>query len=234
MDSNKDEAERCMEFADRFMRKRKYEEVEKFARKAQKLYPTKRAEDLLAEVTVHTKENQKSDSAESNVRKRQNCAKDGTHFQNSVRKSPELYSKEQLAYIEKIKKCKDYYEILGVSKDATDSDIKKAYKKLALQLHPDKNKAPGTAEAFKAIVNAVTILTDPEKRRQYDTYGPEEERMQNVHTRQGHTHYNYTRGFEAFITPEELAYTLQELETRAAHAAQTASVITNLLGYLLR
>jgi len=49
---------------------------------------------------------------------------------------------------------------------------------------------------FTAIGNAVAILTDMEKRKQYDTYGPEEERMQNAHSRQGHTHYNYTRGFE--------------------------------------
>lgn len=49
----------------------------------------------------------------------------------------------------RIKKCKDYYEILGVSKDSTDSDLKKSYRKLALQFHPDKNKAPGADEAFK-------------------------------------------------------------------------------------
>ncbi|XP_011695643.1 PREDICTED: dnaJ homolog subfamily B member 12 [Wasmannia auropunctata] len=199
MDSNKDEAERCMELAERFMRERKYDEAEKFARKAQKLYPTKKAEDLLAEVALLSKQNQKSESAEPNVRKRQNVTKDGTHSQSNSE-----YSKEQLEHIKRIRKCKDYYEILGVSKDATDSDIKKAYKKLALQLHPDKNKAPGAAEAFKAIGNAVAILTDTEKRKQYDMYGPEEERMQNAHSRQGHTHYNYTRGFEADITAEEL------------------------------
>lgn len=44
---------------------------------------------------------------------------------------------------------------MGVSKDATDSDIKKAYKKLALQLHPDKNKAPGAAEAFKGKLKRI-------------------------------------------------------------------------------
>lgn len=50
-----------------------------------------------------------------------------------------------------MKSCKDYYEILGVNKESTDSDIKKAYKKLALVLHPDKNRAPGAAEAFKGF-----------------------------------------------------------------------------------
>lgn len=52
----------------------------------------------------------------------------------------------------RIKKSKDFYEILGVSKDAGESEIKKQYRKLALQFHPDKNKAPGATEAFKGII----------------------------------------------------------------------------------
>lgn len=56
-----------------------------------------------------------------------------------------------------IKKCKDYYEILGVSKEATEAELKKQYKKLALQFHPDKNRAPGASEAFKG--NCATFCT---------------------------------------------------------------------------
>lgn len=61
------------------------------------------------------------------------------------------YTDEQLLAVQRIKKCKDYYEILGINKDANDSQIKKAYRKYALEVHPDKNKAPGAAEAFKAL-----------------------------------------------------------------------------------
>lgn len=71
--------------------------------------------------------------------------------------------------------AKDYYKILGVSKDASSEEIKKAYRKLALKYHPDRNKGDKEAEAkFKEINEAYAVLSDPEKRKQYDTFGAED------------------------------------------------------------
>lgn len=66
---------------------------------------------------------------------------------------------------------RDYYEILGVDKSASAADIKKAYRKLALQYHPDKNKAPDAEEKFKEINEAYEVLRDEEKRKTYDQFG---------------------------------------------------------------
>lgn len=51
--------------------------------------------------------------------------------------------------LHRIKQCKDFYEILGVQKDASEDELKRSYRKLALKFHPDKNHAPGATEAFK-------------------------------------------------------------------------------------
>ena len=66
---------------------------------------------------------------------------------------------------------KDYYEVLGVKKDASDEEIKRAFRKLAKQYHPDVNKEPGAAEKFKEIGEAYSVLSDPNKRSQYDQFG---------------------------------------------------------------
>jgi len=72
---------------------------------------------------------------------------------------------------------RDYYEVLGVSKTASADDIKKAFRKLAMQYHPDRNKAPDAEAKFKEINEAYENLSDPQKRQQYDTYGHEGPQM---------------------------------------------------------
>ena len=66
---------------------------------------------------------------------------------------------------------KDYYEILGIARNATKEEIKSTYRKLALKYHPDRNKSPNAEEKFKEISEAYAILSDDEKRRTYDMYG---------------------------------------------------------------
>lgn len=68
---------------------------------------------------------------------------------------------------------KNYYKILGVSKNASDDEIKKAYRKLALKYHPDKNRAAGAEEKFKEIAEAYEILSDAKKREVFDKHGEE-------------------------------------------------------------
>lgn len=67
--------------------------------------------------------------------------------------------------------AKDFYETLGVSKTATEDEIKRAYRKLALQYHPDRNKGKESEEKFKEVTKAYEVLSDTQKRQQYDQFG---------------------------------------------------------------
>ncbi|XP_042624132.1 dnaJ homolog subfamily B member 12b [Cyprinus carpio] len=184
MEVNRDEAERCIEIALGALEGAQPERARRFLEKAQRLFPTRRARELLA-------------SLEQNGEASSQRAADGTEAgqrrpEVSSNDSSKPYTPEQAEAVRRIKQCKNYYEILGVQKDASEDDLKKAYRKLALKFHPDKNHAPGATEAFKAIGNAYAVLSNVEKRRQYDQFGSGRSSQTND------TH------FEADISPEDL------------------------------
>jgi curved DNA-binding protein len=85
----------------------------------------------------------------------------------------------------------DYYKVLGVEKNASTDDIKKAYRRLALKYHPDRNPSDkkGAEEKFKKISEAYAVLSDPEKRKQYDSFGSDA-------FRQKYTQEDIFRGFD--------------------------------------
>jgi len=95
---------------------------------------------------------------------------------------------------------RDYYEVLGVSKTATADEVKKAYRKLAMKYHPDKNQGNKDAEArFKEISEAYEVLSDEGKRRQYDQFGHE-----GMKSAFGPGGFNFQRDFTHFSDLEDI------------------------------
>lgn len=81
---------------------------------------------------------------------------------------PHSFSVHMLDVVQKVLRCRNHYEVLRISHHATYSEVKRAYKRLALRLHPDKNRAPGAEIAFRRINEAADILTDNQRRIEYN------------------------------------------------------------------
>ncbi|XP_076468793.1 dnaJ homolog subfamily B member 9-like isoform X2 [Babylonia areolata] len=89
--------------------------------------------------------------------------------------------------------AEDYYKILGVSRGASDKEIKKAFRKLAVKYHPDKNKDKGAEDKFVKIAQAYEVLSDPEKRKNYDQFGDESSQGQTFQS-----NFNFDDFFKDF------------------------------------
>jgi len=203
MESNRDEADKCLELALKFIKEGNKMKAEKFVRKAEKLFPSRRIQEVLNLVQQMSEEEENDGNGASHIHQRKsNIPSDNEEASTSNAN----FTQDQVEAVKRIRKCKNYYEILGVGKDVSDSELKKSYRKLALAFHPDKNKAPGASEAFKAIGNAYAVLSDTEKKRQYDLYGDED--VSSPRSRGGrHGFYEYddpSHGFQGDMTAEEI------------------------------
>ncbi|XP_036823486.1 dnaJ homolog subfamily B member 14 isoform X3 [Oncorhynchus mykiss] len=202
---DKQESDRLIEKAKLCLRSGRREKALQLLYEAQKIFPSTRARVLIDAIV----RNGSSAAPEEphippprGFRSNEEDG-DGEEARRGASEEKQTYTEDQRQGVFRIKKCKDFYEILGVPKDASDEDLKKAYRKLALKFHPDKNCAPGATDAFKAIGNAYAVLSNAEKRHQYDQYGEQAPSESTAHARHGH-YRNFNSDFEADISPEEL------------------------------
>lgn len=184
---NKEQAEKCRDIGAEALRKGDYDRAVKFLSKSIQLHALPGVSSLLSQAeqkrsSVHDaasssqSQSQSQPQSESQAPRYNRSASSST----SIGADGRSYDESQVALIRKILDAKAsggrqaHYQVLGIPPQADASAIKKAYRKLALQLHPDKNSAPGAEDAFKAIGLAYATLSDEQKRTIYDRYGDED------------------------------------------------------------
>ncbi|KAI5995543.1 hypothetical protein EDD15DRAFT_2254799 [Pisolithus albus] len=225
MESNKDEALKCLAIAQKHRDTGNFSAARKFTRKSISLFATPEAEKLLesieaaaagagpsSEDAATTNGTHGSTQASSSATQTHPSAAGSkprsTDATRAAGKEKREYTVEQLKVVKRVKGCKitDYYEILEVKRDCGETEIKKAYRKLALALHPDKNGAPGADEAFKMVSKAFQVLSDPQKRAAFDQHGSDpESRFSGMSSGSspGFSPAPFT-SFEGEMSPEEL------------------------------
>ncbi|KAL7541130.1 hypothetical protein ACHAXR_012043 [Thalassiosira sp. AJA248-18] len=199
MEVNKEEAARCRDLGADALRKGQNARAMKMFTKSLHLYPLPGVKALLGQA-VRRMQSEGSQSAASGTSptngssNNNNTTQTNSSFAAASRSSStasasasstttgadgRAYTEAQLTIVKQVLKSKEggrgaHYRVLGLETNADDSAIKKAYRKLALKLHPDKNSAPHADEAFKAVGLAYATLSDSQKRRIYDMSGEED------------------------------------------------------------
>lgn len=200
MDSNKDEALKCIRIAKEAIASGNKEKALKFIKIGKRLDGSLSVDDLVAAC-----ENLDSGgpSLSQNGHHEPAVPKRDEAQGNAVN-GEQIYTEEHVQLIRQINKHKDYYAVLGVEKTCSVEEVRKAYRKLSLKVHPDKNKAPGAEEAFKKVSKAFKCLSEEESRRQYDQTGPVEDyeynQQHNVRRRRRATNDFYDDEFD----PDEI------------------------------
>ncbi|XP_031098402.1 chaperone protein dnaJ 49 [Ipomoea triloba] len=203
MESNKDEALRCVDIAKEAIASGKKEKALKFIKIARRLNQNLSVDDLLAACENIDSSGPGPSRNEKDVRDVED--KRDKDKLDEASNGSRNYTDENVQLIRHIKSKKDYYAVLGVEKSCSVEEIRKAYRKLSLKVHPDKNKAPGSEEAFKKVSKAFKCLSDDESRKQYDLTGLvdqfEYNEQHNVRRRRRRTGNDF---FDEEFDPDEI------------------------------
>ncbi|RIA96830.1 hypothetical protein C1645_754064 [Glomus cerebriforme] len=228
MEVNKDEALRSLDIARNKLASGNIAVAIKFAQKSVNLYPTPEAQDFLRKVE-NTKTTTSPIGKESNhTRTASPTPPSSPSYSREHKQGRQTreYTIEQVEAIKRIRACgvHDFYGILGISKDASDLEVKKSYRKLALQMHPDKNGAPGADEAFKMVSKAFQVLSDPQKRAAFDENGIDpDSRNSGMPSGFGSARFNngFANGtvFADEISPEEIFNMFFNADSNGFHSA---------------
>lgn len=204
MDSNRDDAERCVELASVALAEGDVEKASRLVEKSKRMFPLPEVQNALAAKIARAQTNfSKSDKSEpskaaSPSSKSKSASSSAANGQRSSHASssqppppPRPATPEMEAAVATVHRKRNgtHYEVLEVTREADDGVLKKAYRKLALRLHPDRNFAKGADEAFKRVSQAFDVLSDPQRRSHYDTFGSDDP-AQPQRTNRTTTHAN--------------------------------------------
>jgi len=202
MDGNKDDALKCLRIGKEALELGDRTRALKLLNKARRLDPSLPIDDLVsgAEESSQSPRNEPESStagsSSSASPPSSSTARVRVAAKGSAEESSKDYTEEQLTIVHQIKRQKDYYQILGLERSCTVEDVRKAYRKLSLKVHPDKNKAPGAEEAFKVVSKAFQCLSNEETKKRYDLVGSEEPDYSRAPARR------HSQGFNGFYDDE--------------------------------
>ncbi|XP_010442370.1 PREDICTED: chaperone protein dnaJ 49-like [Camelina sativa] len=223
MDGNKDDASRCLRIAEDAIVSGDKERALKFIKMAKRLNPSLSVEQLVAAC-----DNLGSVSKNPSLDEKLKTVDGDDKLETGKGDEKKKYTVENVELVRNVNRNSDYYAILGLEKNCSVEEIRKAYRKLSLKVHPDKNKAPGSEEAFKKVSKAFTCLSDGNSRSQYDQVGFVDE-FDHVErrNRRPRRRYNTRNGFfDDEFEPDEIFRSFfgqqqQRNMFRASHAYRT-------------
>lgn len=189
MDSNRDDAQRCLELAANALESGDIAKASRLLDKSRRMYPIPSIQDRLsaairlAKVTSTSQPfSKRAASAPSSPSENDDGDDDdddnnpnhNSHSKSTSSSRPATSEMTAAARRVLQNRHKSHYDILDVGRDANETEIKRAYRQLALRLHPDRNFATGADEAFKRVSQAFMTLSDKSRRKHYDTFGSDD------------------------------------------------------------